>query len=143
MARSARSPDRPQVGVDPLVVSGLVELATGALTGWLYTLVKTDRDKARALGIKSGARVRQWHLDLIALGGLTAMAGTAVPDLPWWVKWPLGIGAWSNAMSFLPLAFDPEIEQRELYRAAVGASFVATSVGFTGLALTAARRRQR
>ena len=30
MARSARSPDRPQVGVDPLVVSGLVELATGA-----------------------------------------------------------------------------------------------------------------
>jgi hypothetical protein len=143
MARSVRSPDRPQGGVDPLVVSGLVELATGALTGWLYTLVKTDHDKARALGIKSGARVRQWHLDLIALGGLTAMAGTAVPDLPWWVKWPLGIGAWSNAMSFLPLAFDPEIEQRELYRAAVGASFVTTSVGFTGLALTAARRRQR
>jgi len=92
------------------------------LTGWLYTLVKTDREKARALGIKSGARVRQWHLDLIALGGLTAMAGTAVPDLPAWVKWPLGIGAWTNAMSFFPLALDPEIEQRQLYRTAVGAS---------------------
>ncbi len=143
MARSAQLVGRTQGGVDPLVVSGLVELATGALTGWLYTLVIADREKARALGIKSGARVRQWHLDLIALGGLTAMAGTAVPDLPSWVKWPLGIGAWTNAMSFLPLAFDPDIEHRELYRAAVGASFVTTSVGFTGLALTAARRRRK
>jgi hypothetical protein len=143
MARSAQWAGRTQDGVDPLVVSGLAELATGALTGWLYTLVKTDREKARALGIKSGARVRQWHLDLIALGGLTAMAGTAVPDLPGWVKWPLGIGAWTNAMSFLPLALNPDIEKRPLYRAAVGASFVATSVGFTGLALTAARRRRR
>ena len=124
-------------------MSGLVELATGALTGWLYTLVKTDREKARALGVKSGARVRQWHLDLIALGGLTAMAGTAVPGLPGWVKWPLGIGAWTNAMSFLPLALDPNIERRRVYRATVGASFVTTSVGFTGLAVTAARRRRR
>ncbi|MGO9488884.1 MAG: hypothetical protein ACLQBB_07635 [Solirubrobacteraceae bacterium] len=129
--------------MDPLVVSGLAELATGALAGWLYTLVKTDGEKARALGIKSGARVRQWHLDLIALGGLTAMAGTAVPDLPGWVKWPLGIGAWTNAMSFLPLALDPDVEERRVYRAAVGASFVTTSVGFTGLAVTAARRRRR
>jgi hypothetical protein len=134
---------RAQDGVDPIVVSGLAELATGALTGWLYTLVQTDREKARALGIKSGARVRQWHLDLIALGGLTAMAGTAVPDLPGWVKWPLGVGAWTNAMSFLPLALDPNIEQRQPYRVAVGASFLATSVGFTGLAITAARRRRR
>ncbi len=143
MTRKGRSADQTHDAVDPLVVSGLAELATGALTGWLYTLVKTDPEQARALGIKSGARVRQWHLDLIALGGLTAMAGTAVPDLPRWVKWPLGIGAWTNAMSFLPLALDPDVERRQLYRAAVGASFIATSVGFTGLALTAARRRQR
>ncbi|HEY4996976.1 MAG TPA: hypothetical protein VII03_03205 [Solirubrobacteraceae bacterium] len=135
-ARQANPP------IDPLVLSGLSELAAGALSGWLYTLVKTDREKARALGIKSGGRIRQWHLDLVALGGLTAMAGTAVPDLPRWVRYPLGIGAWTNAMSFLPLAFDPEIEQRRSYRTAVGASFVCTSVGFTGVALTAARRRR-
>jgi hypothetical protein len=143
MTRRGWWADQAQDGVDPLVVSGLAELATGALTGWLYALVKTDSEKARSFGIKSGARVRQWHLDLIALGGLTAMAGTAVPDLPRWVKWPLGIGAWTNAMSFLPLALDPDIEQRQVYRAAVGASFVTTSVGFTGLALTAARRCRR
>src|SRR4051794_23628114 len=132
-----------EAGIDPLVVCGLAELAAGALSGWLYTLVVTDRDRARSLGIKSGARVRQFHLDLIALGGLTAMAGTAVPDLPRWVRWPLGIGAWTNAMSFLPLAFDPDIEKRRLYRVAVAASFVTTSTGFTGLAVTAARRRRR
>lgn len=141
MKRKSRRTGRNEAAIDPLVVSGLTELATGALTGWLYTLVKTDREKARSLGIKSGARVRQWHLDLIALGGLTAMAGTAVPDLPHWVRWPLGIGAWTNAMSFLPLALDPDIEKRLPYRVAVVASFVSTSVGFTGLALTAARRR--
>jgi hypothetical protein len=133
----------PAAGVDPLVVSGLAELAAGALSGWLYTLVIVDRERARALGIKSGARVRQAHLDLIALGGLTAMAGTAVPDLPRWVRWPLGVGAWTNASSFIPLAFEPELTKRPLYRAAVGASFVATSVGFTGLAVTAARRVRR
>src|SRR3954447_12469897 len=120
--------------VDPLVVSGLTEVAAGALSGWLYTLVTLDRDRARSLGIKSGARVRQLHPDPIARGGLTAMAGTAVPDLPRWVRWPLGVGAWTNATSFLPLALDPAVEEWRLYRAAVGASFVTTSIGFTGLA---------
>src|SRR5947199_10359080 len=115
--------------VDPLVLSGLIELASGALSGWVYTLAKADPDKARAIGIKSAARVRQWHLDLIALGGLTAMGGTAVPDLPRWVKLPLGIGAWTNAMLFLPLAFSPGLDRRLLYRAAGGTSFGITSVG--------------
>jgi len=122
------------------VVSGLTEVAVGALSGWVYTLVKTDRERARALGIKSGGRIRQWHLDLIALGGLTAMGATAVPDLPSWVRWPLGVGAWTNAMAFLPLALEPEVEKHPGYRAAVAASFVSTSVGFTGMALVAARR---
>jgi hypothetical protein len=127
--------------VDPLVVTGFAEVAAGALSGWIYTLVKTDPEKARALGIRSGARIRQWHLDMIMLGGLTALAGTAVPGLPRRVAIPLGIGAWTNAMSFLPLAFDPEIEHHPAYRAAVGTSFVLTSAGFTGLAAEAAKRR--
>lgn len=42
-------------------------------------------------------------------------------------------------MSFLPLAFNPGVEKHPLYRLFVGASFTATSVGFTGLALTATR----
>src|SRR4051794_31455804 len=48
-----------------LVVSGLAEVALGALAGWPYTFVRQDPEAARRLlGIKSAARVRQWHLDL-------------------------------------------------------------------------------
>ena len=127
-----------------LVVSGLMEVAAGALAGWPYTLVRQDPEAARRLlGIKSGARIRQWHLDLAMLGGLTVAVGTAVPDAPRWASVPLGVGAWTNAMAFLPLAFKPEVDTHPVYRGLAGASFVATSAGFVGMALTGLRRRRR
>jgi hypothetical protein len=127
-----------------LVVSGLAEVALGALAGWPYTLVRQDPEAARRLlGIRSAARVRQWHLDLAMLGGLTVAVGTAVPDAPKWASIPLGVGAWTNAMAFLPLAFAPEVDRSPVYKAAAGASFVATSVGFVGMAVAGARRRRR
>lgn len=124
-----------------LVVSGLLEVAAGALAGWPYTLVRQDPEAARRIGIRSGARIRQWHLDLAMLGGLTVAVGSAVPDPPKWAAVPLGVGAWTNAMAFLPLAFAPEVDEHPVYRAAAGASFVATSIGFAGMAATALRRR--
>ncbi|MCW2986282.1 MAG: hypothetical protein JWR63_3852 [Conexibacter sp.] len=140
MAHPHRRPPAPSA----LVMSGLAEVALGALAGWPYTLVRQDPEAARRLlGIKSGARVRQWHLDLAMLGGLTVAVGTAVPDAPRWASLPLGIGAWTNAMAFLPLAFAPEVDRHPVYRATAGASFVATSVGFVGMALVGARRRLR
>ena len=60
-----------------LVLSGVTELAVGALTGWPYALAVYDRDKVRKLRIRSVPRLRQWHLDLIALGALTMLVGTA------------------------------------------------------------------
>jgi hypothetical protein len=127
-----------------LVVSGLAEVALGALAGWPYTLVRQDPEAARRLlGIRSAARVRQWHLDLAMLGGLTVAIGTAVPDAPKWATIPLGVGAWTNAMSFLPLVFNPEADKSPVYKAAAGASFVATSVGFVGMAIAGARARRR
>src|SRR4051812_26100808 len=126
-----------------LVVSGLAEVAAGALAGWPYTLVRQDPEAARRLGVRAPGRIRQWHLDLAFLGGLTVTVGHAVPDLPRAVALPLGIGAWTNAMFFLPLAFRPEIDKPPAYRAAAGASFIATSAGFAGAALVAARRRRR
>jgi hypothetical protein len=134
------SPSAPSA----LVVSGLAEVALGALAGWPYTLVRQDPEAARRLlGIRSAARVRQWHLDLAMLGGLTVAVGTAVPDAPKWASVPLAVGAWTNAMAFLPLAFRPEVDRSPVYKAAAGASFVATSVGFVGMALAGARARRR
>jgi hypothetical protein len=120
--------------VDGLVLSGLVELALGAMTGWPYALVVSDPDLAKALGIRSIPRLRQWHLDLIALGGLTVLAGTAMPNLPRKVKWPLGIGAWTNAMSFGVLVIRPDLKDHIAYRTGVTASFALASSGFVGLA---------
>ena len=68
--------------------------------------------------------MRQWHLDLIALGGLTVLAGTALPELPARVKWPLGVGAWTNAMSFGVLVAAPDAKDHPVYRAGVVGSFV-------------------
>jgi hypothetical protein len=125
-----------------LVTSGLVELATGALTGWVYTLAREDPERARKLlGIRSAGRVRQWHLDLAMLGTATIACGVAVPDPPRAVATALGVGAWTNAMAFLPLAIAPEADDHPAYRTLVVGSFVATSVGFAGMAATAVRRR--
>jgi hypothetical protein len=125
-----------------LVTSGVVELAAGALTGWLYTIAKYDVKRARAIGIKSAARVRQGHLDLAMLGTATIAMGLAVPAAPHWTQRALGVGAWTNAVLFFPLAFRPEAVEHPAYRGVSIASFVSTSLGFSGMAVTALRRRR-
>ena len=125
-----------------LATSGLVELAAGAVSGWVYTLATTDPERAKRLGIVSAARVRQWHLDLAMLGTGTVAVAVAVPDAPRLSQVALGAGAWTNAMLFLPLAFAPDAVDSRVYRAAAGASFVSTTIGFVGMAATAVRRRR-
>jgi hypothetical protein len=129
---------------DILILSGVTELAIGALTGWPYALAVSDRDKVRKLGIRSIPRLRQWHLDLIALGALTMLVGSAVPNLPRRVACPLAVGAWTNANAFGLLAFKPNADRHPAYQATVGASFATVSWGCVSLAvLTAQRLRAR
>jgi hypothetical protein len=128
---------------EALILSGLTELAVGAATGWPYAVAVADPDRARTLGIRSTGRLRQWHLDLIALGALSVLAGSAVPDLPRRVALPLAIGCWTNANAFGLLVFRPSARDHPAYRAAVGASFVTTSWGFGSLAALAFRRALR
>ena len=125
-----------------LVTSGVIELAAGALSGWIFAAVRYDGDGARKLRIKSPARIRQWHLDLIALGTGTVALGLAVPNAPRAIQRALAGGAWTNAMMFLPLAYRPELLQHPVYRALGFASFISTSVGFTGMAVSAVFRRR-
>jgi hypothetical protein len=125
----------------PLIVSGLTELAAGALSGWVYTAAVKRPDLLKAVGISSPSRIRQWHLDLGMLGAYTVVCGLAVPDAPPVVNTALAIGAWTNAMSFLPLAINEKWIDHPAYVVPVVGSFIATSVGFAGMALTAWRRR--
>ncbi len=126
-----------------LMVSGLVELAAGALIGWPYALAVSDPERARRLGIRSTPRLRQWHLDLIALGSLSVLLGTAVPDLPRHIAWPLTVGAWTNANAFGALAIRPDLHDHPTYKAVVGSSFAAVSWGCVSLAVLAVRRAHR
>jgi hypothetical protein len=126
-----------------LLASGFAEVAPGAATGWPYALAVADPDRARRAGIRSTARMRQWHLDLIMLGGLTALAAAALPDLPRRVVYPLALGAWTNANASGVLVVRPELKDRPSYRVGVGASFAVTTWGFVGLAAVAGRRVTR
>lgn len=135
---AARRP-RPSL----LLCSGISELAAGALSGWIYTLARTRPELARRLGIRSAPRVRQWHLDLAMLGTATVACALAVPDPPRPVAAALGVGAWTNAMAFLPLAFNPDIDRDPAFLVPTVASFVATSTGFAGMAVTVLARRHR
>lgn len=127
---------------EAVVLSGLTELALGALTGWPYALAISDPEAIRKLGVRSTPRLRQWHLDLIALGSLSVLVGTAVPDLPRRIGYPLAVGCWTNASSFMVLTFRPEATDHPVYRAGVTASFTAVSWAFTSLAALAFRRRR-
>jgi len=126
-----------------LVRSGLTELAASALSGWVFTLCRTRPDLARRMGIKNIPRIRQWHLDMAALGTASVACGLAVPDAPSRVVGALAIGAWTNAMAFLPLAFVPELDKDRRYIALATVSFVTTTVGFCGIALSARRKIDR
>lgn len=125
-----------------LVESGLVELAAGALSGWVYTLVTQEPALAKRLGIVDPARIRQWHLDLAMLGTASVAAGLAAPDAPASATRALQVGAWTNAMAFLPMAFDRDMASRPTFKAAAVGSFVATTYGFCGLAWHARRTRR-
>jgi hypothetical protein len=122
-ARSRR-PRGEVPAIDGLVVSGLTELALGALTGWPMAIAVSRPQDLGKLGIRSGARLRQWHLDLIMLGGLTAAAPRFVPDPPRTVAVPVTRRA----------------QEHPIYKAGVAGSFMSASWGFVGLAAVAWKR---
>lgn len=132
----------PAPGLDTssiLVRSGLTELAASALSGWVYTLGRNQPELARKLGIKSVPRIRQWHLDMAMLGTASVACGLAAPDAPKVPTRALAVGAWTNAMLFLPMAFKPGIDEHPAFVGAATASFVATTTGFCGIAAHAWR----
>lgn len=123
-----------------MVAAGVTQIAVGALSGWgLAALVGvpglTDR-----LGVVEPTRLRQAHLDVIIMGGLVTAAGL-VDDAPAWAKRATKVGAWTNPLLFVPLAFRPGSARSNAYAAASVASFTVTCAGWVGLARAARRAR--
>lgn len=115
--------------MDWVIRIGLVELALGALLGWAMVIRSERPEWLRRIGVVAPQRIRQVHLDYVMMGLILIAVGLAVPDLPTPIAAALVFGTLVNPFLFVPLAFDPEVDQRPWYRALAVVSFLAVSGG--------------
>jgi hypothetical protein len=115
--------------MDWVVRIGLVELALGALLGWAMVVRDERPEWLKRIGIVAPQRIRQVHLDYVMMGLILIGVGLAVPDLPTAIAAALVFGTLVNPFLFVPLAFDPDVDQRLWYRALATVSFICVSGG--------------
>lgn len=125
-----------------MVAAGVTQVAVGAMSGWGLAALVGVPGLGERLGIVDPVRLRQAHLDVLIMGGLVTAAGL-VDDAPSWAKRATKVGAWSNPVLFVPLAFRPDAARSKAYVAASAASFTVTCAGWVGLALAARRAAPR
>ena len=123
------------MAVSWVVQAGGVELALGALSGWVIALSVDRPDVLKRAGVRNPGRLRQAHLDLIIMGVILLAAGLAAPGLPPLWQALLVAGAWVNPLLFGPLAWRPEASSALPYRAVTLLSFTAMSAGTVALAV--------
>ncbi|GAC1435127.1 MAG: hypothetical protein NVSMB51_03880 [Solirubrobacteraceae bacterium] len=115
--------------------AGALELAFGALSGWVIAL-SVDRPQALAqIGVRAPGRLRQAHLDYIIMGVILVGLGLAAPRMPAPIAVLLVTGAAVNPSLFVPLAWQPALKDRAPYRMLTAASFSAMSAGTVGAAI--------
>lgn len=120
--------------VDLFHKAGALSLASAALLGWLMALQRAEPWAIKKMGIASPHRIQQLHLDQVMMGVILLSSGSAFPSLPDHFAGPLLVGCILNPIGFVPLAFFPTCDQTLWYRAAIGFSFISSSIGFVGMA---------
>jgi hydroxylaminobenzene mutase len=121
--------------MDWVIQAGLIELALGGLLGWAMVLRQENPDFLRRIGVVAPQRIRQIHLDYVMMGLILIGVGLAVPDLPTALAIAVVFGTAVNPFLFLPLAFNPDVEERLWYRATAVVSFLALSGGLVATAV--------
>lgn len=113
---------------------GAIELALGALSGWIVWLA-LDTKLLKKIGVRSPRRLLQAHIDLIMMGTILIAVGVAAPDFPAPWSYLLVIGAWTNALLFVPAAWHDKKPTDFKANAAQAVSFAMVSTGTVALAV--------
>jgi hypothetical protein len=121
--------------MDWVVQIGLIELALAGLLGWAMVIRAEKSEWLKRIGVVAPQRIRQIHLDYVMMGLILIGVGLAVPDLPTAIAVALVFGTAVNPLLFVPLAFDPDFEQRLWYRSLAVVSFVGVSGGLVAAAI--------
>ena len=121
--------------MDWVIRIGLIELALGGLLGWAMVVREERPEWLRRIGIVAPQRIRQVHLDYVMMGLILIGVGLAVPDLSNAIAIPLVFGTIVNPFLFVPLAFDPDAENRAWYRVIATVSFIGVSGGLVAAAI--------
>jgi hypothetical protein len=121
--------------MDWVVQVGLVELALGGLLGWAMVMREEKPEWLKRIGVVAPHRIRQVHLDYVMMGLILIGVGLAVPDLPTAIAVALVFGTFVNPLLFVPLAFDPQVDQKPWYRALAVVSFLGVSGGLVAAAI--------
>jgi hypothetical protein len=121
--------------MDWMIRIGLIELALGGLLGWAMVLRQESPELLRRIGVVAPQRIRQVHLDYVMMGLILIAVGLAIPDLSTAIAIPLVFGTIVNPFLFVPLAFEPDVEQRAWYRALAVVSFLGVSGGLLAAAI--------
>ncbi len=121
--------------VDWVVQIGLVELAVGGLLGWAMVTQLEKPEWVKRAGIVAPQRIRQVHLDYVMMGLILIAVGLAVPDLPDPLAAYLVFGTVVNPFLFVPVAFQPQVQQRLWYRTLSVVSFIGVSGGLVAAAI--------
>ena len=137
------SADLREGTVTPVLI-GTAEKGNGVLR--LLKAIRHDAPDVgttrKRLGVQDVVRLRQAHLDVLIMGGLLTAAGS-VPGVPTWARRAAVVGAWTNPLLFVPLAFDPKAPAKKSYGLASAASFTVTCAGWFGIARAARRARKK
>lgn len=121
--------------MDLLLQIGLVEIAIGAMLGWLMVIREQKPEWLKRIGVVRTHRILQVHLDFLLMGLILVAVGLVVPDPPPVLQAMLIFGTIFNPLLFVPLAFDPDFDKKLWYRVFSVISFLAISGGLVWAAL--------
>ncbi len=121
--------------MDLLIQIGLIQLATGALLGWVMVVRLEHPEWLEKIGVVQPHRILQVHLDFVTMGLILIAVGLVVDDLPGLAAGLLIFGTTGNPLLFVPPAFDPDSQKRLWYRALAVISFTAVSAGLVWAAI--------